>query len=150
MSTIGRIVEIRESVQFIADIRMPAILMLFEVKCAVNLSIPRPSSISKRLIRTWHWIILNYNVKHPNRRTNSKIKCRRHRGTCNLLCRAQNHETKTTTSCKWMYIKDHIFKPRMQIWRHFWTHDLPALSTELSSHLGAAVTFWVCNIPPKW
>ena len=40
MSTIRRIVEICENVQFRADIHMPAILTLFEVKSAENLSIP--------------------------------------------------------------------------------------------------------------
>ena len=32
----------------------------------------------------------NYNVKHPNRTTNSKIKRRRQRGTSNLLCSVQS------------------------------------------------------------
>ena len=39
------------------------------------------------------------NLKYPNRRTESKIKRRRQRGTGHLLCSARYHETKTTTSC---------------------------------------------------
>ena len=33
---------------------------------------------------------------------------------------AQSCETKNLT-CKWMYLKNHIFKPRIQIWRHDWS-----------------------------
>ena len=125
------------------------------------------------MLRTLHWIIFNYNVKHPNRRTNSKIKRRRQMGTSYLLCSAQYHETKTTTSCKWVYMKDQIFKPRIQIWRYYrssqlytqlkqlWNYSLKKLiqawtglepMTYLLYQLSyqaiwEVVMLWVCNIP---
>ena len=70
---------------------------------------------------TWNNVKLRCKTSKLSRKTNSKIKYRRPRGTSKLLWRAQCYKTKTFTS---EYIKDHIFKLQRKIWRYDWSSQL--------------------------